>query len=67
MKLKKLNSISKKQNNMGILGSYQLNKSLLLRLSKGMIIDMNTMTLIMNITAAKVAFAVSLNQENIRH
>ena len=67
MKLKKLNSISKKQNNMDILGSYQLNKSLLLRLSKGMIIDMNTMTLIMNITAAKVAFAVSLNQENIRH
>ena len=66
MKLKKLNSISKKQNNMGILGSYQQNKFLLLRLPKGMIIDMNTMTLIMSITAAKVAFAVSLNQENIK-
>ncbi len=66
MKLKKLNSISKKQNNMDILGSYQQNKFLLLRLPKGMIIDMNTMTLIMSITAAKVAFAVSLNQENIK-
>ncbi len=66
MKLKKLNSISKKQNNTDILGSYQLNKFLLLRLPKGMIIDMNTMTLIMSITAAKVAFAVSLNQENIK-